>query len=159
MATDLLTGANTTLLSSEDLHLFNEGTHSRIYEKLGAHLTTVDGEAGTRFAVWAPNAREISMVGSFNGWNPRSHILQTRGASGIWEGFIPNIGKGTLYKFHIVSNQNGYVVDKADPFGVLHEEPPRTASVVWDLDYQWSDAEWLKGRGGRNSLRAPISIY
>jgi len=159
MAPELLTSANPTLLSAQDLHLFNEGTHYRIYQRLGSHISRVDGEDGTTFAVWAPNAREVSIVGSFNGWDPRSHILQPRGSSGIWETFVPGIGKGALYKFHIVSNHNGYVVDKADPFGVLHEEPPRTASVVWDLDYQWSDADWMKNRAGRNSLRSPISIY
>jgi 1,4-alpha-glucan branching enzyme len=160
MAPDLLArAANPTLLTAEDLHLFNEGTHYRIYEKLGAHLTNIDGDEGATFAVWAPNAREVSIVGSFNGWNAHSHLLQPRGSSGIWEAFVPGIGRGTLYKFHVVSNHNGYVVDKADPFGMLQEEPPRTASVVWDLDYQWSDADWMKRRAGRNSLRAPISIY
>jgi 1,4-alpha-glucan branching enzyme len=159
MAADLLTRAKPTLLTSQDLHLFNEGTHYRIYEKLGSHLTNVDGDDGATFAVWAPNAREVSIVGSFNGWNPHSHILQPRGSSGIWETFVPGIGKGSLYKFHIVSNHNGYVIDKADPFGFLHEEPPRTASVLWDLDYEWSDADWMKTRAAKNSLRSPVSIY
>ena len=154
-----LTQSQAFLLTSEDLHLFNEGTHYRIYEKLGAHLTTVDGESGTSFAVWAPNAREVSIVGSFNDWHPHSHILHPRESSGIWEGFVPDIGKGMLYKFHVVSHHNGYVVDKADPFAVFDEPPPRTASVVWDLEYQWSDAEWMKKRGTRNCLRSPISIY
>ena len=154
-----LTQSQSFLLTSEDLHLFNEGTHYRIYEKLGAHITTVDGESGTSFAVWAPNAREVSIVGSFNDWNSHSHSLRPRESSGIWEGFVPGIGKGMLYKFHVVSHHNGYVVDKADPFAVFDEPPPRTASVVWDLEYQWSDAEWMKNRGTRNSLRSPISIY
>jgi 1,4-alpha-glucan branching enzyme len=154
-----LTQSQSFLLTSEDLHLFNEGTHYRIYEKLGAHITTVDGESGTSFAVWAPNAREVSIVGSFNDWNPHSHILRARESSGIWEGFVPGIGKGMLYKFHVVSRHKGYAVDKADPFAVFDEQPPRTASVVWDLEYQWSDAEWMKNRGTRNSLRSPISIY
>ena len=121
MAPELLTSANPTLLSAQDLHLFNEGTHYRIYQRLGSHISRVDGEDGTTFAVWAPNAREVSIVGSFNGWDPRSHILQPRGSSGIWETFVPGIGKGALYKFHIVSNHNGYVVDKADPFGFAAE--------------------------------------
>jgi 1,4-alpha-glucan branching enzyme len=154
-----LTQSQSFLLTSEDLHLFNEGTHYRIYEKLGAHITTADGESGTSFAVWAPNAREVSIVGSFNDWNPHSHILRARESSGIWEGFVPGIGKGMLYKFHVVSRHKGYAVDKADPFAVFDEQPPRTASVVWDLEYQWSDAEWMKNRGTRNSLRSPISIY
>ena len=118
-----------SLLTDQDLHLFNEGTNYRIYDKLGAHLTTVAGQPGTYFAVWAPNARSVSVAGSFNSWDLKSHPLEARGSSGIWEGFIPGAGKGTLYKFHIVSHNQGYVVDKADPFGILHEEPPRTASV------------------------------
>ena len=104
---------------NQDFYLFNEGSHYRIYEKLGAHPMTVDGEAGTCFGVWAPNAREVSVIGDFNGWNGRSsQALQPRGDSGIWEGFLPGIGKGTLYKFHIVSQQNGYIGDKADPVGI-----------------------------------------
>ncbi len=148
-----------SLLTAEDLHLFNEGTHYRIYEKLGAHLTTANGEPGTCFSVWAPNAREVSVIGSFNEWNARSHPLRPRGSSGIWEGFIPGIGKGALYKFHIRSQHHGHVADKADPFGILHEKPPRTASVVWDLEYQWSDREWIETRAQKSSLHAPISIY
>ncbi len=91
------------------------------------------------FSVWAPNAREVSVIGSFNRWDPQAHRLQARGNSGVWEGFVPGVTKGALYKFHIVSHHNGYVGDKADPFGLLHEKPPRTASVVWDLEYDWAD--------------------
>jgi 1,4-alpha-glucan branching enzyme len=148
-----------SLLTAEDLHLFNEGTHYRIYEKMGAHLTSADGEQGTCFSVWAPNAREVSVIGSFNHWTPGVHRLFPRGNSGIWEGFIPGAAKGALYKFHIASRHHGHVGDKADPFGILHEKPPRTASVIWDLDYQWSDGDWMAKRGAKNSLRAPISIY
>jgi 1,4-alpha-glucan branching enzyme len=146
-------------LSEQDLYLFNEGRNCRAYEKLGCHLTTVGGEAGASFGVWAPNALEVTVIGSFNGWNPRSHPLRARGSSGIWEGFVPGVTKGSIYKFHIVSRHNGHIVDKADPFGVLQETPPRTASVVWDLEYQWSDGEWMRQRHARNSLQAPISIY
>jgi len=117
------------------------------------------GEAGTCFGVWAPNAKEVSVMGSFNGWNPHSHLLQPRGSSGIWEGFIPGVGKGALYKYHISSRQHGHVGDKADPVGFYHEKPPRTASCVWDLDYKWGDQEWMQQRGKKHSLRAPISIY
>jgi 1,4-alpha-glucan branching enzyme len=124
------------LLTEQDLYLFNEGRNYRTYEKLGAHLTSQDGEAATSFGVWAPNAKAVSVIGSFNGWDPRSHPLSARGSSGIWEGFIP-----------------------ADPFGILHEKPPRTASVVWDLEYQWTDQDWMKNRQRTNSLQAPISIY
>jgi 1,4-alpha-glucan branching enzyme len=147
------------LLSPEDLHLFNEGTHYRAYEKLGAHRITANGELGTFFAVWAPNAREVSVIGSFNAWDHRSHPLSARGSSGIWDTFIPGIENGALYKFHIRSHFHGHVVDKADPFGFFHEKPPRTASVVWGLNYEWHDQEWMRTRGQRDSLQAPISIY
>jgi 1,4-alpha-glucan branching enzyme len=147
------------LLTDQDLYLFNEGRNYRTYEKLGSHLTTQGGEPGTSFSVWAPNAHEVTVIGSFNGWNPHSHPLRARGSSGIWEGFIPAVGKGSVYKFHIESNHHGHVVDKADPFGILHEKPPRTASVVWDLEYQWADQDWMKARQSKNALQAPISIY
>ena len=147
------------LLSDQDLYLFNEGSNYRMYEKMGAHLVTHNGVAGAVFSVWAPNARSISVVGSFNGWDPKSHRLSPRGSSGIWEGFIPGVNKGALYKFHIESRSHGYRVDKADPLGLLHEKPPRTASVVWDLDYQWNDGEWMQKRAARNALRAPHAIY
>jgi 1,4-alpha-glucan branching enzyme len=146
-------------LTDQDVYLFNEGTHYRMYEKLGAHLAGEGPTAGVSFAVWAPNAREVSVIGDFNDWKPGVHPLQARGSSGIWEGFIPGIGKGALYKFHIVSNHHGYTGDKADPFGVFHEKPPRTASVVWDLDYTWADGVWMEQRAGRQTLRAPISVY
>ncbi|MGA9964013.1 MAG: 1,4-alpha-glucan branching protein GlgB [Terriglobales bacterium] len=147
------------LLTEQDLYLFNEGRNYRTYEKLGAHLTSQNGEHGTSFSLWAPNAKMVSVIGSFNGWDPRSHPLRARESSGIWEGFIPGVTKGSIYKFHIVSNHHGHVVDKADPFGISHEKPPRTASVVWDLEYQWTDQEWMKNRQAKNSLQAPISIY
>ena len=147
------------LLTEQDLYLFNEGRNYRTYEKLGAHLTSQNGEAGTSFSVWAPNAKAVSLIGTFNGWDPRSHPLRARESSGIWEGFIPGVTKGSIYKFHIVSNHHGHLVDKADPFGILHEKPPRTASVVWDLEYQWTDQDWMKNRQAKNSLQAPISIY
>ena len=133
-----ITGPETTavrydvsLLTDQDLYLFNEGSHYLIYDKIGAHVTSVKGTQGTMFSVWAPNARNVYVIGSFNGWDHGSHPLKPRGTSGIWEGFIPSANKGTVYKFHIVSNNQGYRVDKADPFGLLHEKPPRTASVVW----------------------------
>src|SRR5206468_1718582 len=104
-----------TLLTNEDLYLFNEGSHYRMYEKLGAHLMTVNGEPGTNFGVWAPAAREVSVIGDFNAWNNHSHPLHARGSSGIWEGFVPGVGKGAIYKFNILSQNHGYRVDKADP--------------------------------------------
>jgi 1,4-alpha-glucan branching enzyme len=148
-----------TLLSEQDLYLFNEGSNYRMPETMGAHLVSRNGLDGAVFSVWAPNARQVSVIGSFNNWNPQSHLLAPRGNSGIWEGFIPGVTKGALYKFHIESQNRGFHVDKADPLGILHEKPPRTASVVWDLDYQWGDSDWMAKRAARNSLRAPQSIY
>jgi 1,4-alpha-glucan branching enzyme len=142
-----------SLLTEEDLYLWNEGTHYRLYEKLGAHPT----DEGTHFAVWAPSADEVSVVGDWNGWNPASDPLQARGVSGIWEGFIPGARHTSAYKYRIVNGD--YQVDKADPFGYHHETPPNTASKIWDIDYQWQDDEWMRGRAERNSLDAPISVY
>ncbi len=151
--------ARPILLSDQDIYLFNEGSNYRIYETMGAHLVTRDGKAGTMFSVWAPNARLVSVIGDFNSWSARANLLERRGDSGIWEGFLPGVGKGKLYKFHIESQSRGYHIDKADPIGIFHEIPPRTASVVWDLDYQWNDRAWMESRASRNSLRAPQSIY
>ena len=148
-----------TLFSGDDLYLFNEGSHFRLYEKLGAHTITLDGTIGTYFAVWAPNARQVSVIGDFNYWNRESHLLRERGQSGIWEGFIPGILKGALYKYHIISHHRDYRVDKADPFALLNEIPPRTASVVWDTEYDWGDAGWMKDRQTRNRLDSPMAIY
>jgi 1,4-alpha-glucan branching enzyme len=148
-----------SLLSDWDLYLFNEGSHHALSEKLGSHMVERNGVAGTNFAVWAPNAEHVSVIGDFNAWDPRAHGLHPRGSSGIWEGFIPNVGKGTIYKYHIVSRHNGFRVDKADPYAVHHETPPRTASIVWDLDYEWHDDEWMRTRKPRNSFDAPMSVY
>jgi 1,4-alpha-glucan branching enzyme len=151
--------ASPQLLTEQDLYLFNEGSHYRLHDKMGAHLVAQKDLAGALFSVWAPNARSVSVVGSFNAWNPKSHRLEPRGSSGIWEGFIAGVTQGALYKFHIESQTGGYSVDKADPVGILHEQPPRTASVVWDLAYEWGDRDWMQKRGERNSLRAPQAIY
>jgi 1,4-alpha-glucan branching enzyme len=148
-----------TLITEDDLYLFNEGSHFRLYEKLGAHPLTVDGQRGTYFAVWAPDAEQVFVVGDFNHWNKTSHPLRSRGQSGIWEGFIPGVGKGVIYKYHITSRHMGYKVDKADPFAYYHETPPKTASIVWDLDYIWGDQEWMEKRRRHNALDAPIAIY
>jgi 1,4-alpha-glucan branching enzyme len=148
-----------SLLSEDDLYLFNEGSHFRLYEKLGAHLLEAEGQAGAYFAVWAPDARQVTVMGDFNGWHKSSHPLSPRAQSGIWEGFIPGVSQGACYKYHIRSRHQDYQVDKADSFGFHFEGPPRTASIVWDLEYSWGDREWMAGRQGRNSLDAPLSIY
>ncbi len=149
-----------SLMTEFDVYLFKQGNHFHLQEKLGSHLMTVDGVEGTLFALWAPNAREVSVVGDFNGWIPGTHYLGARGDdSGIWEGFIPGVGRGSLYKYHIVSKENEYRVDKGDPFAFSWEISPKTASVVWDLDYHWNDSDWLRDRHKVNSLGAPFSIY
>lgn len=149
-----------SLLTDEDLHLFNEGTHYRLYEKLGAHLLTVNGVEGVQFSVWAPNAEKVHVCGDFNHWNKASHPLRPKQSSGIWEGFIPGVGKGTIYKYHIQSHHQGYRVEKADPFAFYFEQSPRTGSRVWDLEYDWRDEEWMRKRHGRrNSLNGPMSTY
>ncbi|MBM4443946.1 MAG: 1,4-alpha-glucan branching protein GlgB [Chloroflexi bacterium] len=148
-----------TLLSDQDLYLFNEGSHLRLYDKLGAHPLTKNGRAGTYFAVWAPDAEQVFVVGDFNHWNRSGHALQPRDRSGIWEGFVPGVGPGTAYKYYVVSRHNGHRVEKADPFAFYSEVPPRTASTVWELDYAWQDEGWMERRHRCNALEAPISIY
>ncbi|HRR25585.1 MAG TPA: 1,4-alpha-glucan branching protein GlgB [Acidobacteriota bacterium] len=146
-------------LTEDDLYLFNEGTNYCMYGKLGAHPMEVDGTAGTCFAVWAPNAELVSVLGDFNGWTPGCHPLYPRGSSGVWEGFIPGIGAGTVYKYHIRSRFDGYETQKADPYGYFSEVPPKSASIVWDLSYEWGDTEWMNRRSRHNGLESPISIY
>ncbi|MDP2931839.1 MAG: 1,4-alpha-glucan branching protein GlgB [Chloroflexota bacterium] len=148
-----------TLLTDDDIYLFNEGSHFRLYEKMGAHPLTVDGTEGVYFAVWAPNAQQVFATGSFNGWSQTASPLGQRGQSGIWEGYIPGIGPGAIYKYHIISRYNSYRVDKADPFGFYCEVSPRTASVVRALDYDWGDQDWMKERRQHNTLTAPMAIY
>jgi 1,4-alpha-glucan branching enzyme len=147
-------------LTEHDVYLFKEGNHFRLFEKLGSHPMEVDKIRGTYFAVWAPNAGSVSVIGDFNGWNPDAHLLAARGdSSGIWEGFIPGVSQGCLYKYHIVSTYADYAADKGDPFALYWEIAPRTASVVWDLHYEWADDTWMKSRHRQNSLAAPCAIY
>ncbi len=144
----------TSLLTADDLFLFNQGTHYRLYQKLGAHIV----EGGTYFAVWAPNARHVSVIGDWNGWRAGDEDLHARESSGIWEGVVPGIGHGARYKFAIVG-PDGVTRDKADPFAARAEHPPATASVVWRAQHAWHDAEWMASRGARQARTAPISIY
>jgi 1,4-alpha-glucan branching enzyme len=148
-----------TLLGDQDFYLFNEGSHRRLYEKLGAHRMRVGGEEGTYFAVWAPNANRVAVIGSFNQWNRESHPLRPRGNSGVWEDFIPGVERGALYKYLIHSRFMDYRVEKADPFSIFNEIPPKKASIVWDLDYSWGDGQWLAERGQNIKVNKPISIY
>ncbi|MFH2002696.1 MAG: 1,4-alpha-glucan branching protein GlgB, partial [Planctomycetota bacterium] len=139
---------------------FNEGSHSRLYEKLGSHPMEVGGVRGTYFAVWAPDAEKVCVIGDFNSWNSDSHELRPRGSSGIWEGFIPGVCKGALYKYHIRSRVKGFSAEKSDPFAFCTEVSPKTGSVVWDYDYQWKDENWMcHERASSNSSEAPVSIY
>ena len=148
-------------ITDEDLHLFNEGTHLRLWERLGSHPLTVNGEQGVHFAVWAPNASDVRVIGDFNGWDSQATggQLRPRGNSGIWEGFIAGVEHGHAYKYRVVSGDGAHVADKADPYAVHGELPPNMASKVWDLDYEWSDQAWMASRGQRQRLDAPISIY
>ena len=149
-----------SLFTDFDIDLFKAGKHFRLYEKLGAHLIEVEGVKGVYFAVWAPSARSVSVVGDFNYWIQGEHQLQVRwDSSGIWEGFIPGIEKGTTYKYKIQSNNGGIITEKADPFALYCEHPPHTASVVWDLEYKWKDKKWMETRKEHNDLDKPYSVY
>src|SRR4051812_41517024 len=132
-----------SLLGQQDLYLFNEGSHLRLYDKLGAHPRTVNGVRGVSFAVWAPAAHYVSVIGDFNGWNRGSHPLHPRESSGVWEGFVAGLGPGAVYKYHVASRVNNYAVDKTDPVGFFSEVAPRTGSIVHDLSYPWGDGEWM----------------
>ncbi|MBI4697666.1 MAG: 1,4-alpha-glucan branching protein GlgB [Nitrospirae bacterium] len=146
--------------TEHDTYLYKEGNHFRLFDKLGSRLMSINGVEGAYFAVWAPNADKVSVIGDFNGWDRNSHYLGSRwDSSGVWEGFIPGIKKGEVYKYHIVSKHNDYSVDKGDPYALYSEVPPRTASVVWDLDYKWNDSDWMANRHKANALNAPYSIY
>jgi len=146
------------LLTDYDLHLLAEGRHWRSYTRLGAQLRSIDGVAGVNFAVWAPNAGGVSVVGDFNNWDARFHAMRKHIPSGIWELFIPGLTEGTIYKFRV--KQGTHIVDKSDPYGFAAEVPPRTASKVANLDtYQWGDAAWIANRPKANGLDAPIATY
>jgi 1,4-alpha-glucan branching enzyme len=146
------------VLTDQDIYLFREGTHGRLFDQFGCRLSPDGG--GAHFAVWAPNAAEVSVVGDWNGWQAGANRLAPRpDESGIWEGTVPGVQRGQAYKYRITSRIGGYSVEKADPFGVLCELPPATASRVWTLDYTWNDAAWMSSRASRNGLSAPMSTY
>src|SRR5262245_5720789 len=147
-------------LTDYDLHLLAQGSHYRSYEKMGAHLAERDGTAGVYFAVWAPNAERVSVIGDFNGWRADAHPMRLQGSSGVWEAFVPGLGSGALYKYAITSRHRGYRVEKADPYAFAAEVTPRTASKVWDLSgYEWGDQEWMARRAKTQAPDAPMSIY
>ncbi|MBX3081171.1 MAG: 1,4-alpha-glucan branching protein GlgB [Anaerolineae bacterium] len=148
------------LLTEYDIYLFNAGQHLDAYEKMGAHLREVNGVSGVNFAVWAPNARRISVVGDFNRWDERVHPMQMRGSSGIWELFIPGLGEGALYRYDVKSHVAAYQARKSDPFGFYCEKRPQNASIVANIDsYEWGDAAWMEARTKRNALNEPMTIY
>lgn len=149
-----------SLFTEFDINLFKSGKHYRLYEKLGSHLLTKDGVKGTYFAVWAPSAKSVSVIGNFNGWNKDEHQLNVRwDASGIWEGFIPNIAQGEIYKYKVQSNINEVWTEKADPFAKFCEHPPKTASIVWSANHKWKDKKWMGYRKDKNGLDKPYSVY
>ncbi|QFS83101.1 1,4-alpha-glucan branching enzyme GlgB [Roseivivax sp. THAF40] len=148
------------VLGEIDEYLLGEGTHSQLWNALGAHVMTHEGVHGTHFAVWAPNARRVSVVGEFNGWDGRRHLMRRRGATGVWEIFIPGAGEGTVYKYEIIGAQGNLMPLKADPVGFGSQHPPENASVVRDIKgYGWSDDKWMTKRAALNSRDAPISVY
>src|SRR6266704_1211662 len=146
-------------LGEADLYLFGKGDERRIYDKLGAQLRTIDGVHGASFAVWAPNAQRLSVVGDFNNWDGRYHQMRSLGPSGVWEIFVPGIAQGVHYKFE-VRNLHRHITLKTDPFGFFFEKPPKNAAIVWPTqNFAWSDEEWLVRRRQRDALRSPLSIY
>ena len=147
------------VLGDLDLQLFNEGNHFRTYDKLGAHITTIDGTSGVAFAVWAPNAERVSVTGDFNAWDGRRHPMRERGSSGIWELFVPGLSQGAIYKYEI-KTRTGRLLQKSDPHAFFSELRPKTASVVWDIGrHAWGDAEWMAQRAAADLLHAPMAIY
>ncbi|MBK6909868.1 MAG: 1,4-alpha-glucan branching protein GlgB [bacterium] len=146
-------------LTPEDRYLFNEGSHFRLYQKLGSHPEIRDGQPGVAFAVWAPDARDVAVIGDFNGWDPANNRLTQIEQSGIWEGFLTGVKAGDNYKYRIRGRSSNYEVDKADPFAFRTEMPPKTASVVHDNRYDWHDQDWMSSRAQHNHDGAPISIY
>lgn len=149
-----------SLFTDFDIDLFKAGKHFRLYEKFGSHITNIDNIDGTYFAVWAPTAKQVSVVGDFNYWTDGEHQLNVRwDKSGIWEGFIPDVGKGSVYKYKILSSKNNIITEKADPYARRCEHPPQTGSIVWNDSYKWDDTKWMKKRKKNNALDSPYSVY
>ncbi|MBU6403035.1 MAG: 1,4-alpha-glucan branching protein GlgB, partial [Verrucomicrobia bacterium] len=151
--------ATASWLAEEDRERFLAGRHFRAYGVMGAHLRTHAGQTGASFAVWAPNAGQVHVIGDFNGWDKSAHPLENLRGAGLWTGFVAGLDAGTRYKYHIGSRHNGHAADKADPFAFRDEVPPGTASVVWDLAYEWGDQAWMARRHRHHGLDAPVSIY
>jgi len=148
-----------SLYTDFDIHLFRSGKHYKLYEKMGSHVVTHQEVVGTYFSVWAPNAQKVYVIGNFNGWDLHSHALQPRwDGSGIWEGWIPYIGNGEVYKYGIVTPSGEYI-EKGDPYALSWEQPPKTASIIWDTWYEWQDQDWMQNRGKHNALQSPMSVY
>ncbi len=153
------TASGVSRLSDDDLHLFNEGSHFHLYEKLGSHVMERDGEKGVYFAVWAPNAECVYLMGDFNYWSKSECAMTPKGSSGIWEVFVPGIHPGVCYKYHIRSKWNNFEVDKADPFANRFEVPPKTGSVVHRSEYEWNDQAWMENRYAKSDHKSPVSVY
>jgi len=148
-----------SLLTDFDIQLFRAGKHFKLYEKLGNHTITIDNQVGTYFAVWAPNAKQVSIIGNFNNWNKYSHLLSPRwDSSGIWEGFLPDVLKGELYKY-CLTTYYGQELEKGDPFANFWEVPPDTSSIIWDIDYDWKDGAWLQSRKEKTGQAQPYAVY
>ncbi len=150
-----------SIFTDFDLYLFGQGKHYHLYEKMGAHLRSVNGVTGVNFAVWAPNAREVSVIGNFNGWNRSANLMHLRHNDlGVWECFVPNVGAGALYKYAVYSRFNNYTADKIDPYGFAAELRPNTANIVADIhQYSWHDDAWIQQREQKQQFNAPISNW
>jgi 1,4-alpha-glucan branching enzyme len=147
-----------TALGDLDEHLAGEGSHSRLFDKLGAHPGTRAGTSGTHFAVWAPNARAVHVVGDFNDWQASEQAAMERGARGIWHAFIAGVGRGALYKLRVTAS-TGHISERSDPFGFFQQIPPDTASVVWPPEHEWRDDEWMRARAARQGAETLLSVY
>ncbi|HEV8021124.1 MAG TPA: hypothetical protein VGP41_07695, partial [Candidatus Lustribacter sp.] len=155
-----MTTTHVPVLGDLDAYLLGEGTHLRLYDVMGAHVRTIDGVTGTAFAVWAPNARRVSVVGDFNDWDGRTHRLWLRRECGVWELFVPGVGAGARYKFELEDNAGHLLPLRVDPIAFFSETRPQNASIVWDAPpFGWSDGAWMSARGARQHRAAPISIY